>query len=288
MTTPHLKYINCLNPSGTHKTAYFQWDTPNTTSPIICVHGLTRNAHDFDKLAQALSHRTQVICPDVVGRGQSDWLPSPQLYDYSQYVSDMNTLITQTKSPKISWVGTSMGGLIGMMLAAMPQSPIKYLIINDVGPYLEAKALDRIASYTGTAPKFKNLQEVEQYLRTVHAPFAPMTNQDWQAMARHGSKQTANGNYQLSYDPKIGDALRASLTGQDINLWPIWEAISCPTLVIRGAKSDLLSQETAQQMTKTGPKAQLIEIAQAGHAPSLMSQDQINLIANWLKDHKML
>ena len=181
-----------------------------------------------------------------------------------------------------------MGGLIGMMLAAMPQSPIKCLIINDVGPYLEARALDRIGSYVGTAPKFQNLKEVEHYLRTVHAPFAPMTNQDWQTMAQHSSKQTPEGNYQLSYDPKIGDALRASLTGQDVNLWPIWEAITCPTLVIRGAKSDLLSKGTAQQMTTTGPKAQLIEIAEAGHAPSLMSQDQINLIANWLKEQKML
>ncbi len=288
MTTPQQKYVNCQNPKGSHKTAYFQWGNPGPTPPIICVHGLTRNAHDFDKLAQALSHRTQVLCPDVVGRGQSDWLPSPQLYDYSQYVSDMNTLMTQTKAPKISWIGTSMGGLIGMMLAAMPQSPIKCLIINDVGPYLEAKALDRIGSYVGTAPKFQNLKEVEHYLRTVHAPFAPMTNQDWQTMAQHGSKQTPDGSYQLSYDPKIGDALRASLTGQDVNLWPIWEAISCPTLVIRGAKSDLLSKGTAQQMTTTGPKAQLIEIAEAGHAPSLMSQDQINLIANWLKEQKML
>ncbi len=260
----------------------------DTQAPIFCVHGLTRNSHDFDKLAQSLSQQRQVICPDIIGRGQSEWVSHINLYDYSQYVSDVAALINQTNKEMnhnhVDFIGTSMGGLIGMMLAAIPNSPIARLVINDVGPFLEASALDRIASYTGTAPAFSSLIEAEGYLRKIHAPFAPMTDEDWQAMAEHGTKQTTDGLYHLNYDPKIGDALRAGLTGTDINLWPLWDLVQCPTLVIRGENSDLLSPATAQQMSTTGPKAKLIEIKTAGHAPSLMSKDQIDLVKTWLID----
>ena len=274
--------ITCPNQEGTHQISVTTWGEKTSAPPIICVHGLTRNSRDFDKLAAALAIDTQIICPDIVGRGKSDWVSNQSLYDYAQYAADMTHLINELQLGQVNWIGTSMGGLIGMMMAAMPQSPVKKLIINDVGPYLEAAALDRIANYVGHAPTFASLQEVESYFRHVHAPFAPMTDEDWRAMAEHGAKQSAEGVYHLAYDPKIGDALREGLTGEDVNLWSLWEMISCPTLVLRGEKSDLLSKATATQMTKTGPKADLIEIDHAGHAPSLMSHDQIELVKSWL------
>jgi len=292
------KEINCLNPAGSHTMSYQLWSPSphtqqdeNTQAPIFCVHGLTRNSNDFNDLAQVMSQQRQVICPDIIGRGQSEWVAHAHLYDYSQYVSDVAALINHankhTSHNHVDFIGTSMGGLIGMMLAAIPNTPIARLVINDVGPFLEASALDRIATYTGTAPAFTTLQEAETYLRKIHAPFAPMTDKNWQEMAKHGTKQTSDGLYHLNYDPKIGDTLRAGLTGTDINLWPLWNMIQCPTLVIRGEHSDLLSKATAQQMTTTGPKAKLIEIETAGHAPSLMSMDQIDLIKTWLTDTKI-
>lgn len=284
MATSTRHSLTCINPTGTHHISYQQWGTNTGKPPIICTHGLTRNSHDFDKLAKTLSSQAQLICPDIVGRGKSDHLPNIALYDYAQYVSDMATLIARGKHTQVDWIGTSMGGLIGMMLAASPLSPIRRLIINDVGPFLEAAALERISTYVGGAPHFNTLDDVEQYLRTIHAPFAPMSNEDWQHMAATSAEKTSNGHYQLTYDPKIGTALRASLTGEDINLWPIWEAIKCPTLVLRGQFSDLLSQATATRMTQTGPKAKQIEIAEAGHAPSLMSEDQIQIIKTWLDE----
>lgn len=286
MTTSQQKTLTLKNPTDSHDITYFEWGTPGDQPTVICVHGLTRNAHDFDILAAHLASdqggNRHVICPDIVGRGDSDHLSNPAHYDYAQYCADMLALIKHLGGKPVDWVGTSMGGLIGMMIAAMPQPPIRRFVINDVGPYLEAKALERIGTYTGAAPDFQSLDEIEAYLRHVHAPFAPMTDENWQDMAKNGARQTEAGTYRLTYDPKIGETLRASLTGEDVNLWPVWQMITAPVLLFRGGKSDLLSRETAEQMTKTGPQAELIIVEEAGHAPSLMADDQCARIGSWL------
>lgn len=285
MVESSIRNLTCLNPQGSHQISYQLWGTPSSTEPpIICVHGLTRNSHDFDLMAAALSTDNQVICPDIIGRGNSDRLPNPSHYDYTQYVADMGKLISITEKNQVNWIGTSMGGLIGMMLASSPLKPIRKLIINDIGPHLEASALERIATYVGKSPIFKDLQEVETYLRKVHSPFDPMTDQNWQDMAKYSSFKTGPDSFELNYDRKIGENLRKNLTGKDVDLWPIWNLITCPTLVIRGKKSDLLSKETADKMRTTGPKATIVEYEDAGHAPSLMSKGEIEMIKNWLNE----
>ncbi len=284
MSEPTTKTYKGLSPAGFHKISYRQWGSDPKKDAIICAHGLTRNAHDFDKLAARLSERYQVSCPDFPGRGQSAWLASESLYDYAQYLADMNALIARLGKTEIDWIGTSMGGLVGMMLAAMPSSPIRRLIINDIGPLVKNEALERIAGYVGLAPSFSSLAEVKTYLRRVHAPFAPMTDEDWQQMAKTSATRSESGSFDLNYDPKIGDAIRTSLTGSDVNLWPVWDNVSCPTLVLRGTQSDLLDRPTAIAMTERGPKARLIEVPGAGHAPSLMSHDQIEMIEMWLHE----
>lgn len=275
--------VQGLSPLGFHDISVQLWGQDDHKETIICVHGLTRNSHDFDILAASLSASYHIACPDIVGRGESNWLATAEHYNYAQYMADMNALIARLNPATLNWIGTSMGGLIGMMLAAMPGSPIKRLVINDVGPLLKKQALERIGAYTGVAPEFADIAEVEAYLRKVHAPFAPMSDENWQDMARNGATKTASGGYQLSYDPKIGEALRATLTPFDLDLWPVYDAITCPVLVLRGENSDLLDNATATAMTERGPKAKLVEIKQAGHAPSLMSKDQISLIESWLR-----
>lgn len=280
--------VQGLSPLGFHDLSVKLWgcDQPGKET-VICVHGLTRNAHDFDLLAASLQERYFIACPDIVGRGQSGWLAGKEHYNYAQYMADMNALIARLNPGCLNWIGTSMGGLIGMMLAAMPKSPIKRLVINDIGPLVKKQALERIGTYSGNAPDFADLSEVEAYLRKVHAPFAPMSDENWQDMAKNGAAKMENGRYRLTYDPKIGEALRATITPFDVDLWPLYDAITCPVLVLRGEKSDLLDSATATAMTERGPKAKLVEIKEAGHAPSLMSEEQISLITDWLQQTKI-
>lgn len=290
-TTVRRSYFG-LGLSGFHKISYQDWPDlrpsgeieAQPTAPVICVHGLTRNSHDFDKMAARLCRERRVVCPDVVGRGQSDWLENAALYENLQYNADMNALIARLDVPEVDWVGTSMGGLIGMMLAASAKSPIRKMVINDVGPYISYSSLSKIGNYVGRFPEFSDLDEAEAYLREIHAPFAPMSNKDWRDMARFGVRELENGNLALNYDPKIGDPLRAGLTGFDVNLWPLWDMITCPVLVFRGENSELLTQETAERMATTGPLAEIIEIKDAGHAPTLNTARQIGMIRDWLDE----
>jgi pimeloyl-ACP methyl ester carboxylesterase len=227
-----------------------------------------------------------VICPDVVGRGQSEWLERKQDYGYPQYLADMTALIARATaadkpSTIIDWVGTSMGGLIGMLLAALPRNPLRRLVLNDVGPFIPQAALERIAMYVGKEPRFATLDEVEKHLRIVAAPFGPLTDAQWRHLTVHNSKQDDAGAWIVNYDAGIAVSL-ANVQGQDISLWESWDRISCPTLVLRGAQSDLLLASTAQEMTRRGPKARLVEFQGIGHAPALMSDDQVGAVREFL------
>lgn len=273
--------VLCLGAAGFHRMAYAAWGDGEAASNVVCVHGLTRNGRDFDSLAQELSKTRRVVCPDVVGRGRSDWLADPDHYQTPQYVSDMAALIARMDVGWVDWVGTSMGGLIGMALAAQPKTPIRRLVLNDVGPFIPKSALERIAEYCGKAPSFKDTDELEQYLRQVHTTFGPLTDAQWQHLAEHGGKASGKG-LTLAYDPGIAVPFNASDALIDIELWTIWDAIQCPVLVLRGESSDLLSADVAAEMAARGPKATIAEIAGCGHAPALMAEDQIALINDWL------
>jgi pimeloyl-ACP methyl ester carboxylesterase len=268
-----------LGPHGFHGIAYTEWGDAGAP-PVICVHGLTRTGRDFDVLARELAPHRRVLCPDVVGRGKSDWLGHPADYGYPLYLADMTALIARTGAAQVDWVGTSMGGLIGMMLAAQPRSPIRRLVINDVGPFIPRSALERLAQYVGKTPAFDDLDGFERYLRQVAAPFGPLTDAQWQHLAQTSHRRTADGSFTAGYDPAIANAFGGELT--DVVLWPLWDAISCPTLLLRGDQSDLLLAATAQEMTQRGPRARLVEFEGVGHAPMLMAEDQIAVVREFL------
>ena len=275
------KSVNCLGKAGFHRIAYTEWGAPDAARTLICVHGLTRNGRDFDTLASALEDQYRIICPDVVGRGKSDWLQSGSEYQNPNYLADLATLLAKIGAREVDWLGTSMGGILGMLMATVPGNPIKRLIVNDVGPFLPKAALERIASYTGNAPDFDDLAALESYLRDVHALFGDLTDGQWRHMAETSHRTLEGSKVALAYDPAIGDNFRAGPL-DDFDMWGFWDLIRCPTLVLRGETSDLLRQEDAQAMTQRGPKAELVEIPGCGHAPALMAADQIAIARDWL------
>jgi len=279
---PLQRHVQCASAAGLHRIAYREWGRADNPQVLVCVHGLGRCARDFDNLARAMSDRYRVVCPDVAGRGDSDWLADPRLYDIPLYVSDMVTLIARLDVEQVDWVGTSMGGLIGMALAALKNSPVARLVLNEAGPVVANASLERIATYFGKAPPLPSFQAAEQLIRAVSAPFGPHTDEEWRFLTEVVVRKNPDGSYRLHYDPKIAEALRAQITGKDLESWPTWDAVRCPTLVIRGAQSDLLSKETVRQMTQRGPKAKLVELPGIGHAPTLMHADQIALVREFL------
>jgi pimeloyl-ACP methyl ester carboxylesterase len=272
--------------------AYREWGAPDAARVVICVHGLTRNGRDFDALAAALAGAgCRVVCPDVVGRGDSGWLADPAGYGFPRYLADMTVLLARLDVEAVDWVGTSMGGLIGMMLAAQPGSPLRRLVLNDVGPFLPKAALEGIAGYVGHDPRFADLTAAEAYVRDVHAGFGALADHEWRHLAETSvvaaegeeaeGEEGAAGALRLRYDPGIGAGFRDRPI-EDVDLWPIWDKVACPSLVLRGAVSGLLLPETAAEMTRRGPRAELAEIAGCGHAPALMDTAQIALLRNWL------
>jgi pimeloyl-ACP methyl ester carboxylesterase len=269
-----------LGPHGFHRTRYAEWGDPHNPRVVVCVHGLTRNGRDFDALGAALASHFRVLCPDVVGRGESDWLAHAADYGYPLYLSDMAALIARAGVDSVTWVGTSMGGLIGMMLAAHPRSPVHKLVVNDVGPLVPKAALERLAAYVGKAPPMRDLAELERYFRQVLAGFGALSDEQWRHMAATSARRNDDGTIAPAYDPAIGNAFAGEL--KDVVLWPVWDAIRCPTLVLRGAESDLLLAETAHEMTQRGPKAKLKVFDGCGHAPALMSKDQIEVVRDFL------
>ena len=275
--------VQCASPKGLHRMAYVEWGDTRNREVVVCVHGLTRSGRDFDDLARALCGQFRVVCPDLAGRGDSDKLADPLLYGVPQYLADMVTLIARLDCEALSWVGTSLGGLVGMALAAQPGNPVKKLVLNDVGPVVARPSLERIATYVGKAPVFPTIEKAEEYVRTVSAPFGPHSDSEWRTLTERWTRRFPDGTWGPGYDPRIALAYRAGLPAQgDIELWPLYDAIQCPTLVLRGEQSDLLSRETTAAMARRGPKARVVEIAGVGHAPTLMHDDQIALVRDFL------
>lgn len=274
-----------LSSAGFHHIAYAQWGADNEPV-LICVHGLTRTGRDFDALAETLEPHYRIACPDVVGRGRSDWLPDPELYEYPQYLTDMTALIARLKADTLDWVGTSMGGIIGLLLAAQTNTPIRRLVLNDIGPFIPRSALESIGDYLGKAPNFPNLEAVADYLSQIHTGFGPLTREQWMHLARTSARPDGDGGYRLAYDPRIAQS--ASAQPQDVNLWEYWDRIRCPVLVLRGAASDLLLPETLAEMKTRGPRhVDSVEFQGVGHVPMLMSADQIGAVRDWLTGNQL-
>ena len=263
--------------------AYLEWGEPEGTRTLICVHGLTRCARDFDRLAaEMVRHGYRVICPDVAGRGDSDWLRDPAEYAVPTYATDMVALLAQLDVESVHWVGTSLGGLIGMTLAAMPGSPVTKLVLNDVGPVLTAVSLDRIGSYIGKWPPLPNLDAADQYVRSISTTFGPHTDAEWRFLTEHVVRRNPDGSLRMHYDPAIAVPFNAELPHKDVELWGTYDAIRCPTLVLRGEQSDLLTRDVAKQMASRGPRAKMVEIPGVGHAPTLLHADQIAFVREFL------
>lgn len=268
-----------LSQKGFHRIAYTEWGDPSNSKVVICAHGLTRNGRDFDWLARTLEKDYRVICPDVAGRGKSEWLADKSDYAYPFYVTQMATLIARTNVEQVDWVGTSMGGLIGMFLASLPGTPIRRLVMNDIGPFIPKAALDRLSLYVGKDMVFDTLDALEAHIRKISAPFGPLSDAQWRHLATHGSFIDANGKYHLAYDPAIGEGFRGEQN--DVDLAAVWSMVRCPVLVTRGMDSDLLLKDTFEQM-KQRPQTEGIEFAGVGHAPMMMAEDQIEAVRAFL------
>jgi len=277
--------VKCLSAAGFHHMAYVEWGDAANPKVLVCVHGLTRCSRDFDFLAQALADDYRVVCPDVVGRGRSDWLRNKSLYDVPQYCADMTTLLARLNVESVHWVGTSMGGLIGMALASQPESPIARLVLNDVGPVIAAVSLARIGDYLGQAPRFDSIDQAEAFVRFVSATFGSFSDAQWRHLTVHVTRTAADGKIEFAYDPGIAQPFRemqAASGGKDVELWPLYDGIQCPTLLLRGATSDLLTRAAALQMSERGPRAKLIEVPGVGHAPMLMDSAQVAPVSEFL------
>ncbi|MGA2792590.1 MAG: alpha/beta hydrolase [Roseiarcus sp.] len=273
--------IHCLGPSGFHRLVYSEWPGPKGAPTLLCVHGLTRNGKDFDTIAEALSAHYRVVCPDMPGRGRSDYLAVPADYGFPVYLADLASLIARLDVESVDWLGTSMGGLVGMMMAAQPGHPIRRLVLNDAGPFIPKTAVERLRSYVGLDPVFPSLEAMEGAMRQVYAVLGPMTDAQMRRMTEVSARRKPDGSYGFAYDPHIGDALKAA-PPEDVNLWPVWDAIKCPVLLLRGAVSDVVPREVAEEMTRRGPKAKLVEFAGIGHAPPLLTEDQISAVRDFL------
>jgi pimeloyl-ACP methyl ester carboxylesterase len=278
--SPRQHYVQCISPGGLHRVAYTEWGDPANPRILLCVHGLTRTGRDFDRLAASFADTYRVVCPDVVGRGLSSWLADPNYYGVPQYVADAVTLIARLDVESVDWFGTSMGGLIGMALAGVPDSPIRKLLLNDVGPHIEPIALERIGDYLGKPARFETLQQGIDYAALLAASFGPLTPDEWREI-NTPLLHEREGAWQLRYDPRIAQPFAATtpeLTALgEAALWRSLAATEGPVLVMRGEQSDLLSRETVTQMVEKGRAVSSVEIAGVGHAPAFLSPDQIDI-----------
>jgi pimeloyl-ACP methyl ester carboxylesterase len=300
MTVPTLNYVTCTDSSGGHRMAYWQWGAADAAHVVVCVHGLSRQGRDFDALAQGLLGRSsqplRVVCPDVVGRGRSDWLKDPMAYAIPQYVSDMLQLLAALHAAApvatLDWVGTSMGGLIGMTVCGAPRLPlpvpVRRLVLNDVGPSIQWAALQRIGTYVGNTGRFDSLQQAADAMWQISQGFGPHTPAQWLALSEPMLKPVPEGGFTLHYDPAIALPFRTitqeAASAGEAALWQLYDAVGARTLLLRGAASDLLSRDTAQAMAQRGPRARVVEFEGVGHAPTLVSDQQVEVVAAFLLD----
>jgi pimeloyl-ACP methyl ester carboxylesterase len=289
MTQPALRHVQCLTGTQLHQMAYWEWGDTTNPRVLVCVHGLSRQGRDFDTLAADLAAEYRVICPDVPGRGRSEWLADPAAYAVPTYVGQMVTLIARLGVQQVDWVGTSMGGLIGLGLAALKGSPIRRLVINDVGPTIEHAAIQRIAEYLGVPAHWRTVEEAADALWAVSQGFGPHTREQWLALTRPQlvpHEQGGVAGWKSHYDPAIAVGVRAMTpeisAASSALLWQMYGAISARTLLLRGAESDLLLPATARLMAERGPRAELHEFAGVGHAPMLVQPEQRAVVRRFL------
>lgn len=280
-TLPRTRHFRGLTAHGFHRVVYYEWGAPDNANVVVCVHGIGRNGRDFDVLGEALAPTHRVLAIDMPGRGASEWLRDPMDYVTPVYLGTLTALIAAGGAETVAWVGTSMGALLGIIAAAQPGTPVARLVVNDAGPVIEPAALARIAQYFGADPKFATYAELDAYVRAISAPFGPLTDAQWDHVVRTNARQRPDGTWGVGYDPAIAVPFRAQPAGA--NLWPLWDAIRCPTLVLRGERSDLLSRETAQAMSERGPRPRVAEIAGVGHAPTLLPREQVDLVVDFLR-----
>ncbi len=278
---PRRLHFSSLSPHGFHRVCYHEWGDPQNRDVVICVHGLTRNGRDFDVLGEYLAPTHRVLAVDMPGRGLSDWLADASDYVFPTYLTTLTALIARSGAERVGWVGTSMGGLLGMVMAAQPNSPIARLVVNDIGPQIEPAALARIGSYVGLDPTFASYAEARTYIGAVSAPFGELSDAQWDHLTRTTVRQRDDGRWELAYDPGIAVPFRGAAAPPD--LWPVWDAIACPTLVLRGAQSDLLTAETAARMAAQGPRPRVMAFERVGHAPMLLNADQFGPVADFLR-----
>jgi len=281
---PKLKefYVPVRNNIPAHRIAYTEWG--EGPKALFCIHGLARNSRDFDFLAKELAKNYRVICVDIAGRGKSEWLEDKLQYNYFTYVSDILALVEHLQLEKIDWVGTSMGGLIGVFTSLFAPKLINNMVLNDIGPFMPKDALQRIAKYVGLVPEFTNLDQAERHFRTILAPFGIEKDEHWRHVVLHGTMTNSRGYLTTACDPGIATAFfygKAIHEITDVEIWKDWDKLDLPILVIRGGESDILLGDTTTKMLHK-PKVELAVLEHVGHAPALMNEHQINLIKNWL------
>jgi pimeloyl-ACP methyl ester carboxylesterase len=285
VSEPRLQYVQCLSGRGLHRMAYWEWGDAGNDTVLVCVHGLTRQGRDFDLLARAMVDRYRVVCPDVVGRGRSDWLADPMGYALPQYVADMVTLLARLNASTVHWVGTSMGGLIGLGVAALGQSPLNKLVLNDIGPRIDPVGVARIGGYLGQSRRWSTLDEAADAMWAISTGFGPHSREQWLALSEPQLKSDGAALVPRA-DPQIAVPFKAATpqaaAAGEIALWHAYDRVTCPTLLLRGAESDLLAHATAQEMTARGPHARLVEFAGVGHAPTLVQPDQVKAVREFL------
>ncbi len=278
---PRRRTLRGLSAHGFHRVVWHEWGEPGNPRVVVCVHGLTRTGRDFDVLGEALASTHRVLAVDMPGRGESEWLPDANDYGFPTYLTTLTALIAAAGVETVDWVGTSLGGLLGMAIAAQRGSPIARLVVNDIGPAIEPASLERIGSYVGQDPTFASYAEIDRYVRAISAPFGKLTDAQWAHLVGTVVREREDGRWGLIYDPGIAIPFRNNPAPAD--LWPLWDAIRCPALVLRGADSDVLSRETAVAMTERGPKPSLVEFAGVGHAPMLLTPEQLAPVVGFLR-----
>ncbi len=277
---PHREdHVLGLGSTGYHKIHYVEWGDLTSQKVVMCLHGFSRNGRDFDYLAQDLAERGyRVICPDMPGRGKSDWLQNPLDYNYPKHGSEIMTLLARLNVEQIDVVGTSMGGILGMVMSSFPHSPLRKVVMNDVGPFIPSGPQQRIREYLGLYPTFKNKERAKSYMQQLIGPFGPFTPEQMDHAVLHGYFINPEGLYQLAYDPNI----LINFTGEDADLWAMWEKVSCPILLIRGEKSELLTLNCVDRMMQK-QYVSYVEFSGIGHAPALNTPEQIKTVVDWLE-----